>query len=336
MQPIQQCIQLDRSTNLALPLFEGKFGKVNAGTMKLSDFIDKVYMPWAKTNKKSWLNDYYNSYTIKEYFKGKELRQIRPLDVEKFKSKRLATETKHDMPRAPASVNREYEMPSRIFNLAIDVGKADSNPCLRVKKFKLDNERYRYLTPPEEDQLIKCLVREREHLYSMVVIALGLGLRKREQLNLRRDQVDFSRNVVIASRTKGRRNREIPMDVLDSRIKDVLQILCRNKKADEFVFVNPRTGNPYTDIKRAFGTVCLKAKVNDLEWHDLRATFCTRLALAGYDAFTIKAIMGHKDMKTTERYIRANRLTQQVHFLRVGHKLDTHEKRPPMLAAVSC
>lgn len=227
-------------------------------------------------------------------------------------------------------------MLSCIFTLAIDVGKADSNPCLRVKKFKLDNERYRYLTPSEEDQLIKCLIREREHLYSMVVIALGLGLRKREQLNLRRDQVDFSRNVVIASRTKGRRNREIPMDVLDPRVKGVLQILCRNKKADEFVFVNPRTGKPYTDIKRAFGTACLKAKVNDLEWHDLRATFCTRLALAGYDAFTIKAIMGHQDMKTTERYIRANQLTQQVHVLRVGHKFDTHEIRPPVLGAVSC
>ena len=33
---------------------------------------------------------------------------------------------------------------------------------------------------------------------------------------------------------------------------------------------------------------------------------------AGYDAFTIKALMGHRDMKTTERYIRAHRLTRQV------------------------
>src|SRR6476469_7895982 len=46
--------------------------------------------------------------------------------------------------------------------------------------------------------------------------------------------------------------------------------------------------------------------------HDLRATFCTRLALAGYDAFTIKALMGHRDIKTTERYIRAHRLTRQI------------------------
>ena len=72
----------------------------------------------------------------------------------------------------------------------------------------------------------------------------------------------------------------------------------------------------------------------DLEWHDLRATFCTRLALAGYDAFTIKAIMGHRDMKTTERYIRANRLTQEVVFQRV-HKLATKQERPPLTVAVS-
>ena len=78
------------------------------------------------------------------------------------------------------------------------------------------------------------------------------------------------------------------------------------------MFVNPKTKKPYTDIKWAFGTACELAELRNLEWHDLRATFCTRLAIAGYDAFTIKALMGHRDMKTTERYIRAHRLTRQV------------------------
>ena len=64
----------------------------------------------------------------------------------------------------------------------------------------------------------------------MVTVALGLGLRKREQLNLRRDQVDFSRNVVIAARTKGRKNREIPMDVLNPEVRKILLRLCAGKK----------------------------------------------------------------------------------------------------------
>lgn len=316
-------------------IFEGKFGKVEAGTMKLSDFIDDIYMPWAKSNKKSWQNDHYNSVVLKEYFGKRELRAIQPLDIERFKSRRLATETKHQTPRAPASVNREYELLSRIFNLAIDVGKAELNPCARVKKFKLDNERYRYLTPPEEIALMNQLVDQRAHLHAMAIVALGLGLRKREQLNLRCDQVDFFRNVVTASRTKGKRNREIPMDVLDERVRAVLLTLCGKKKADEYVFINLGTKKPYTDIKRSFATACRQAQVHNLEWHDLRATFCTRLAIAGYDAFTIKAIMGHRDMKTTERYIRANRLTHQVGFVKSVHKLATNAERPPVLAAVS-
>jgi integrase len=309
-------------------IFEGKFGKVEAGTMKLTDFIDDIYMPWAKSNKRSWLNDHYNSVILKECFGNKELREIQPLEIERFKTKRLATKTKHDKERAPASVNREFELLSRIFTLAIDVGKADSNPCARVKKFDLDNERYRYLDASEETALMAALVSRRAHLHPMVIIALGLGLRKREQLNLRRDQIDFFRNVVIASRTKGKRNRKIPMDCLDQRVKPILMRLCRKKKADEFVFVNPKTKKPYTDTKTAFRTACTKAEIRDLEWHDLRATFCTRLALAGYDAFTIKAIMGHREMKTTERYIRANRLTKEVGFLKSVHKLATNDEWP--------
>ena len=49
---------------------------------------------------------------------------------------------------------------------------------------------------------------------------------------------------------KGKRNREIPMDVLDDRVKAILLNLCQNKKADEYVFVNPNTKKPYTDVKR--------------------------------------------------------------------------------------
>lgn len=45
--------------------------------------------------------------------------------------------------------------------------------------------------------------------------------------------------------------------------------------------------------------------------------------------------MGHREMKTTERYIRANRLTKEVGVIASGHKLATNEIRPPKLTAVS-
>jgi len=54
------------------------------------------------------------------------------------------------------------------------------------------------------------------------------------------------------------------------------------------------------------------AGIKSLWWHDLRATFCTRLAIARYEALTIMSLMGHKDLKTTMRYIRAVQLQRDV------------------------
>jgi hypothetical protein len=45
--------------------------------------------------------------------------------------------------------------------------------------------------------------------------------------------------------------------------------------------------------------------------------------------------MGHKDLKTTMRYIRAVQLQREVRPEKVVHKLATNEIRPPALAAVN-
>lgn len=240
-------------------------------------------MPWAKANKRSWKGDAIYAAVLKDYFKGKALCEISPFLIEKFKHERIKTPTKNGTPRAHASVNREFEALSRLRNLAIAFKKAESNPCSRVKKFKLDNERYRYLLPDEEPVLMNVLTGKREHLKGMITVALGLGLRKREQLNLRRDQVDFSPNVVVATKTKWRKNREISVDVLNPEVREILLKLCNGRTPDDYVFGNAETMKPFTDIKRSFHTACRMARIEGLWRHDLRATFCTRLALAGYE-----------------------------------------------------
>ncbi|MFN2493068.1 MAG: tyrosine-type recombinase/integrase [Pyrinomonadaceae bacterium] len=49
-----------------------------------------------------------------------------------------------------------------------------------------------------------------KHLKQLVLVAIGTGLRKQELLMLRRDQLDLSRNLLVTTNTKGKRNREIP------------------------------------------------------------------------------------------------------------------------------
>ena len=75
--------------------------------------------------------------------------------------------------------------------------------------------------------------------------------------------------------------------------------------------------------------------------HFLRATFGTRLGEAGYDAFTIAAWMGHSDIHTTARDVRATERNKReavavmLGSQKVVHKLATRKERPGALAAVS-
>ena len=110
------------------------------------------------------------------------------------------------------------------------------------------------------------------------------------------------------------------MDVLNPEVREILLKLCAGKRPDDHVFVNPDTGKAIHDIKRSFHTACRMVGIENLWWHDLRATFCTRLALARYEALTIMTLMGHKDLKTTMRYIRAVQLQREVRPEQVVHK----------------
>ena len=63
-----------------------------------------------------------------------------PLLVEKFKRDRRESITNRDTVRSPASVNHELTLLSKIFSLAIDYKVTDTNPCTKVRKYRLDNK----------------------------------------------------------------------------------------------------------------------------------------------------------------------------------------------------
>ena len=70
-----------------------------------------------------------------------------------------------------------------------------------------------------------------------------------------------------------------------------------------YVFINSKTGKPYVDIKRAFRTACIRAGINDFHFHDLRHDFASRLIRNGVDLNTVKELMGHASITTTQRYL---------------------------------
>ena len=69
-----------------------------------------------------------------------------------------------------------------------------------------------------------------------------------------------------------------------------------------FVFVNPRTGEHYDDIKKSFKAVLELANIKNFRFHDFRHTAATRMVEKGIDLVSVKDIMGHAKIETTMRY----------------------------------
>ena len=301
--------------NKRLECFGVAYGSAQRQTPKLSEFVDKTYMTWAKTNKKSWRDDELICNVIKAHFKGNRLADIGPMDVERFKKVRHETPTRHQEGRSPATVNRELTILSRVLALAVDAGHISENPCRRVRRFKEDNARVRFLNDDEETRLMK-QIGGRELLRSVVIFALNTGLRRGEIFGLRWTEVDWSRNFIHVINTKTGKSRIIP---LNDATRAVLR-QQQEKSQSEFVFVSPRTGARPRNLRNGFGKACEDAKVFNFHFHDLRHTFASRLADAGVDAFTIAELMGHSTLEMTKRYTHATDERKRKAVAALGQK----------------
>ena len=58
-------------------MLENRYDLHRTSTERLSDFIDEVFLPWSKLNKRSWRDDVYIANTLKEYFGVRPFRRSR-------------------------------------------------------------------------------------------------------------------------------------------------------------------------------------------------------------------------------------------------------------------
>ena len=238
-----------------------------------ASFVEQVYLPWSKLNKRSFQSDSWRSAVLVAFFGARSLSEITPPIVEQFKTRRKSQTTKRATKRSAASVNRELELLSHVFTLAHDHGLVNENPCRRVRKFKLDNRRERVLSREEEQRLLAALgTSKRSYLRAMVLLALHTGMRRGELGQLTWREVDFPQRQVFVRRPKTGRNGFVPMN---RTVEELLGSLPRAAGDDEILLFEVKW------IESAWHKVCAEAQITDLRFHDLRHTFASRLLEAG-------------------------------------------------------
>ncbi len=267
---------------------ENKFLDIEEqGTIKLEEMGTLFLENYSKPNKRSWRRDEEIVNHLTDFFKGRKLQDIGPLDIEKYKRKRVEEVS-------PATVNKELSGLRNIYNRAIEWKMATKNPMKAVKFFRESEGRLRFL---EKEEIKKVYNACPGYLKSIVAVAICTGMRKGEILGLKWLDIDFRRKIIAILKTKSQKKREIPIGDGISRL-----LLKEKKHPDSSYVFCQEDGRRIGSFRKAFKTALKKAGIEDFTFHDLRHTFASHLVMSGVDLKTVQEIMGHASFTTTLRY----------------------------------
>jgi integrase len=290
------------------------------------DFAQKFYNLHSRVNKKpsAFDRDKFLINKLGEFFRGCYISGITPMMVEEYKAKRIREQKK------PATINREVACLKCIINKAIEWGYMHDNPVRKVKLLKENNTRMRFLKREEVERLLKeCdeLTKKDpryKHLKPALIIALNTGLRKRELLDLKWQDIDLQTGIIYLTDTKNNERREAPMNEI---VKKTFSEI-RRYPGSPYIFHN-KDGDKYYKLDKSFFTALKKSGIIDFHWHDLRHTFASHLVMNGVDIKTVQELMGHKSIEMTLRYSHLSQGHKQSAVELLGKNMVTNWSQTP-------
>ena len=234
--------------------------------------------------------------------------------------------------------------------LKIELGKLAEIP--RAKKFK----GIPVVLSPAEVQAMLGKLSGVEKLQAEMLY--GSGMRLMELFKLRVKDVDFANGQILVMDGKGGHRRTLlPMSVRDPLVTH-LQLRQAQHRWDiehgifaaldndglarkfpsaktefgwQYVFASSvaRRGERWhgteTMLQKAVHAACLAAGIHKKAGcHTLRHSFATHLLQAGYNIREVQALLGHKDVKTTEIYTQVQSLSPNA----IISPLDGAQRRP--------
>lgn len=137
---------------------------------------------------------------------------------------------------------------------------------------------------------------------AMLSMIYSCGLRRSELLNLKPNDIDSKRNVVIIRQSKGKKDRITP---LSPKILELLRDYYKEYSPKTYLFEGQEKNTQYSArsleevLKKSIKLATINKPVT-LHW--LRHSYATHLLESGTDLRYIQELLGHNSSKTTEIY----------------------------------
>ena len=215
------------------------------------------------------------------------------------------------MHETPYEANRALAYFSKMMSLAAHEWELRSdNPCQGIRRFP-EKKRDRYFTDEQLKRIGLALAKaEKEDdgfpgcIQAVRLLALT-GLRLGELLDLRWEDIDFDARAIHLRDAKSGA-RSVPL------AGSALATLNAMRRDSGPVVEGPKPGEPLhkSTFRRFWDRLKVEAGVPDGRPHDFRHTAGTYAAQAGFNAFMVRDLLGHKTLVMTGRYV--ERVTDPV------------------------
>ena len=272
-------------TKIKADIAEGKFFPDRQKQQNVLTFwqaADKYY-DIHLSKKKSGPKLKYTVEFLKKRIGDKPLNRLTTEEIQSFYNTRMAETT-------PSTANRHFTTLRAIINKMIQLKLYNGeNPCTGVSKQKENPARTNYLARDQIKTLLDCI---EDRSKNLVAFAILTGMRRGEIMRLTWQDMDLNNGIIHIYESKSGHKREVPI------VPDLKNILLgMNPQLHGKVF-----NLTVKQIEHDFCQALAKAGIVGIRFHDLRHTFASHFMMGGGDLCVLQRILGHSDLKMTQRY----------------------------------
>ncbi|MCL2802077.1 MAG: site-specific integrase [Treponema sp.] len=177
-----------------------------------------------------------------------------------------------------------------------------------------------------EKEIVKVLSLEKNPKHKLLLMLVySSGLRVSEVVALKKEHIDLSRQAVFIRQGKGRKDR---YTMLSEKAAEFLKWYYEYYRIDKWIFPGQQAASKQQNTRhlsvRAAQSIFYKAikraKIHkEASIHGLRHSFATHLLENGTDIRYIQSLLGHSNLRTTERYTHVARRS----VLKIKSPLDS-------------
>lgn len=219
------------------------------------------------------------------------------------------------------------KMVKRLFQMAVEDGIIDRNPCIGVQ-VKVAEVEQKVFTNTEVEIFLKEARITNHKFYPIWAVALMTGMRSGELYALKWTDLDLDGKTISVTKqwtskngigpTKSGRSRVVPIS--DSLLRFLKELKVKTPPEQETVLPHYRDwqNGEQARVTREF---CQSVGITPIKFHDLRATFITNLLARGESLARVMSLVGHSQLKTTNGYLRKAGVDVQGGTDKLGYKL---------------